>query len=117
MARLTKEVVLERENFVRELFRADPKKTGVAVQSELKTKYGRVMRPNRIYELRYEVWKELAMPTDTTSDVESTPQNTETTPTTTPEQTVTLPPEFKVEYPVVVTTTADTTLDTQTSVG
>lgn len=53
--RLNKTVVTERENFVRDLFRTSPELTGLEVQGKLKEKFGKIMRPNRIYELKREI--------------------------------------------------------------
>lgn len=55
MSRLSKAVVETRENFVRELFRTNLALTGVQVQTKLKEQFGKIMRPNRIYELKHEV--------------------------------------------------------------
>lgn len=58
MSRLAKTVVTERETFVRDLFRANLGLTGKEVQDKLKEKFNKMMRPNRIYELKHEVAKE-----------------------------------------------------------
>lgn len=57
MSRLAKTVVTEREQFVRELFQGNLALTGKEVQDRLKEKFGKMMRPNRIYELKHEVAK------------------------------------------------------------
>lgn len=55
MSRLAKTVVTEREQFVRELFQQNLALTGKDVQDKLKEKFGKMMRPNRIYELKHEI--------------------------------------------------------------
>lgn len=55
MSRLAKTVVAEREEFVRTLFRENVGLTGAEVQTKVKEKFGKMMRPNRIYELKREV--------------------------------------------------------------
>lgn len=71
MSRLAKTVVTEREQFVRELFQANLALTGKEVQDKLKEKFGKMMRPNRIYELKHEVAQAtvLLAPTPATDEV------------------------------------------------
>ncbi len=59
MSRLAKTVVTEREDFVRTLFRENLRLTGLDIQNKLKEKFGKMMRPNRIYELKREITVEL----------------------------------------------------------
>ena len=75
MSRLSKVVVAEREEFVRSLVRVNPSVTGVQLQHEVQTKFGKMMRPNRIYALKEEVQAELAgsVPTVTATDGPSSP--------------------------------------------
>lgn len=54
MARVKKELVLERETFVRDTFRAEPTKTVKEVNQLLKDKYGQTMGLGRLYTLRRE---------------------------------------------------------------
>jgi hypothetical protein len=68
MSRLAKTVVTEREDFVRNLFRENLALTGAEVQTKLKEKFGKMMRPNRIYELKHEVAK-TSLGTATTPEV------------------------------------------------
>lgn len=68
MSRLAKTVVTEREDFVRSLFRENATLTGSQVQDKLKEKFGKIMRPNRIYALKAEVAIE-AVGTTTTPEV------------------------------------------------
>jgi hypothetical protein len=55
MARLTKSVIKEREDFVRSLIKQNPKITGVRVQAALVEKFGSKMRNDRLCGLRYEL--------------------------------------------------------------
>lgn len=70
MSRLAKTVVTEREEFVRALFRENVALTGAEVQTKLKEKFGKMMRPNRIYQLKAEVAvATLATATESTTGV------------------------------------------------
>jgi ribosomal protein S7 len=71
MARLSKVVVVERENFVRELFRSSPGLSGAEVQAKLVATYGRMMRPNRIYDLKKEVAAEILQTAVATVETEA----------------------------------------------
>ena len=88
MSRLSKAAVAEREEFVRSLVRVNPDVSGVELQREVQAKFGKMMRPNRIYELKAEVQAVMANggTTTTTEDGPSSPvvfthTNTETTVT------------------------------------
>ena len=57
MARLSKVVVEQRENFIKEFFKKNPTGTAAKAQEELKASGipGGAMRPGRVYELKREV--------------------------------------------------------------
>ena len=58
MSRLSRDFVNDRKNFVRELFRKNIQTTATEIQRELKGRFGKIMRPKTIYELRLEVKNE-----------------------------------------------------------
>ena len=60
MSRISQQLVLERENFVRQLFRSNPDLSGIEAQAMLTKQYGQMMRPNRLYELKKEVERKVA---------------------------------------------------------
>lgn len=72
MARLSKAVVEQRENFIRDFFRKDPKGTAVQAQEGLKASGipGGMMRPGRVYELKREVTKRETTPVQATPEVQ-----------------------------------------------
>lgn len=57
MARLSKVLVEQRENFIKEFFKKNPNGTAAKAQEELKGSGipGGAMRPGRVYELKREV--------------------------------------------------------------
>lgn len=57
MSRIAQHIVVERENYIRNLFRGNPELTGIEAQAMLTKQYGQMMRPNRLYELKKEVEK------------------------------------------------------------
>lgn len=71
--RLKKEVVAEREQFVKDAVKADPTLTGVKLQELLQGKFGAKMRVNRLYDLKNEALAELkggaSVPTVSTVEV------------------------------------------------
>lgn len=60
MSRISQQLVIERENFVRNLFRSNPDLSGIEAQAALTKQYGQMMRPNRLYELKKEVERKAA---------------------------------------------------------
>ncbi len=115
MSRLAKTVVTEREDFVRSLFRENLRLTGLDIQNKLKEKFGKMMRPNRIYELKRETALEFLDTTTGTSIVlDSSGKQTTTTVTEAPTATI------EVVEPLTAAEAAGTlgpTVDTVSTVG
>lgn len=57
MSRLNHKLVEEREEFVRNLFKSNPEMTGISAQAMLTKKFGQMMSPNRLYDLKTEIVK------------------------------------------------------------
>lgn len=85
MSRLAKTVVVEREDFVRNLFRENLRLTGLEVQTKLRETFGKMMRPNRIYELKRDVALEVL---GNQTAIEAATTTVTEVPTTTPEVAV-----------------------------
>lgn len=60
MARLEKDEINKREEFIRSLFLAEPRLSMPKANDRLYEKFKSRMRPNRIYEIRDEVQQQLA---------------------------------------------------------
>jgi hypothetical protein len=52
--RLKRELVAERESFLKELFKNEPKTSAKDANEALKTKYGKYMRLQRVYDIKKE---------------------------------------------------------------
>lgn len=86
--RLKREDVANRENFLTELIKADPKLTIRAAQEKIKEKFGRQMRPHRILQIKNTVLKgPVVLPVkESTSEQEAKAGQTATTAPAVPGQ-------------------------------
>lgn len=95
MSRLSKIEVEQRESYVLNMFKKDPGLSGANAQKFVVEKFGKMMRPNRIYELK-RIAAEVVVnqPSDTDSapkaDVIRVPENIQV------ESSVVAQPEFTV---------------------